>query len=46
MTFDQIWDQLRRKSTKLDKPDASVEFTSENLKRLLCQVYEQGEALA
>ncbi len=44
MTFDQIWAQLIRKHPKLERPDAKVEFTVGNLRRLLRQVYEKGEA--
>lgn len=43
MTFDQIWEQLKRKQPKLEKDDSVVEFTAGNLRRLLRQVYEQGE---
>lgn len=42
MTFQQIWSQLVKKDPDLAKPDAKVEFTSENLERLLRQVYDQG----
>lgn len=44
MTFDQIWEQLVRKQPKLDQDDSMVEFTADNLRWLLRQVYEQGEA--
>lgn len=43
MTFDQIWNQLLKKSSDLADPQAKVEFSSENLKALLRQVYEQAE---
>lgn len=42
MTFDAIWEQLRRKNPALSKGDSTVEFRSDNLKTLLRQVYEQG----
>lgn len=43
MTFEEIWRQLCRKSPGLDREDTRVEFTSDNLRRLLEQVYEQGQ---
>lgn len=43
MTFKEIWAQLVRKNADLAKPDARVEFRSENLEQLLKQVYEQGQ---
>lgn len=43
MTFHDIWNQLLKKSSSLADPQSKVEFTSENLKALLRQVYEQGE---
>lgn len=43
MTFREIWQQLVRKDSRLLDGDAKVEFTSSNLKKLLEQVYEQGQ---
>ena len=43
MTFDDIWNQLCRKSPALSRRDSRLEFTSNNLKLLLKQVYEQGQ---
>lgn len=43
MTFQSIWEQLTRKDPRLTDPETKVEFTAENLRRLLRQVYEQGE---
>ena len=44
MTFDEIWQQLTRKKPELDQDLSVVEFTAGNFRRLLRQVYEQGEA--
>ena len=44
MTFDQIWGQLVRKKPKLESDDSIVEFTAGNLRRLLRQAFEQGQA--
>jgi len=46
MTFDAIWQQLCRKNPKLENDSAKVEFDAGNFKRLLRQVYEQGERSA
>lgn len=43
MTFQDIWNQLVRKNPAIAENGKTVEFQSENLKRLLRQVYEQGE---
>lgn len=43
MTFNEIWEQLCRKEPLLRRPESQVTFTSENLRSLLEQVYEQGE---
>lgn len=43
MTFDQIWKSLCSKNDRLLDDDAKVEFAAINLKRLLRQVYEQGQ---
>jgi hypothetical protein len=43
MTFKEIWNQLLRKQPSLQKPETVVEFRSDNLERLLLQVYEQGQ---
>ena len=42
MTFTEIWNQLCQKKEGLNKPDATSTFTSEGLRRLLRQVYDQG----
>ncbi len=42
MTFQEAWDQLTRKQSKLLDPDAVVTFKAGNLKTLLRQFYEQG----
>jgi hypothetical protein len=42
MTFQNIWQQLCRKRPKLNDPQSVAEFTSDNLKSLLEQVYNQG----
>lgn len=44
MTFDQIWERLARKKPALEQDDSVVTFTSANLRQLLRQVYDQGEA--
>ena len=44
MTFDQLWGQLVRKKSKLERDDSTVEITAGNLRRLLRQAYEQGQA--
>jgi len=44
MTFDQIWEQLVQKQPKLAEDASKVEFTAGHLRRLLRQVYEQGQA--
>ena len=46
MTLEYIWNQLCRKQPKLLNKNATVEFTSQNLKALLAQVYEQGQKAA
>jgi hypothetical protein len=42
VTFQNIWQQLCRKRPKLNDPQSVAEFTSDNLKSLLEQVYDQG----
>lgn len=42
MTFDEIWNTLVAKNDRLNEPNATVEFRSENLKKLLRQVYYKG----
>ena len=42
MQFNRIWEQLVDKKPALSDPTTKVEFTSESLKRLLLQVYNQG----
>jgi hypothetical protein len=44
MTFNDIWQKLCTKKPTLCNANSTAEFTSENLKKLLRQVYEQGEA--
>ena len=46
MTLEDIWNQLCRKQPKLAKDDTTIEFTSQNLKALLSQVYEQAQKAA
>lgn len=43
MTFDDIWNQLLAKKPALRDDAAQVTFTADNFKRLLRQVYEQGQ---
>ena len=43
MTFDKIWEQLVAKNNKLLDDNATVEFKAAALKKLLKQVYEQGQ---
>lgn len=42
MNMQQIWEQLCNKNALLRVNSTVVEFESQNLKRLLEQVYEQG----
>ena len=42
MAFEEVWNQLLRKSPKLEKSEATVTITSDNLKQLLRQTYGQG----
>jgi hypothetical protein len=46
LTLEQIWQQLCKKDTRLNQPETVVDFKSENLKKLLAQVYEQGQRSA
>ena len=46
MKFSEIWSQLCRKDARLNTDGTKVEFESQNLKRLLEQVYEQGQKSA
>jgi hypothetical protein len=43
MLFDEIWESLCKKKPELKDPNTKLEFTSENLKKLLLQVYEKGQ---
>ena len=43
MTLEGIWEQLVRKNPSLARSDVTVEFSPQNLKALLRQVYEQGQ---
>lgn len=43
MTFDQLWKQLVAKRSALAKDETKVEFTAGHLRKLLRQVYEQGQ---
>lgn len=43
MSFTEFWQQLLTKRPKLAEPDATIEITADNLKRLLHQTYDQGE---
>ena len=42
MTFDEIWKQLCKKRPGLSDPLNDISIDSENLKKLLMQVYQQG----
>jgi len=42
MTFKEIWNQLCKKSPKLENGKSSVEMDADNLKTLLEQVYDKG----
>ncbi|MAT51425.1 MAG: hypothetical protein CMK32_09615 [Porticoccaceae bacterium] len=44
MQFSDIWNRLCQKQERLNDGDAEVTFKSENLKKLLRQVYDQGES--
>ncbi len=44
ITFDATWEALKRKRPDFGRSDVVIEFTPENLRRLLKQVYEQGVA--
>jgi hypothetical protein len=46
MSFDQIWASLCRKKPTLENGTAVVTITSDALKTLLRQVYEQGKGSA
>lgn len=46
ITFGKVWQQLVTKRPELEKPETKVEFTAGNLRRLLEQVYEQGQKSA
>lgn len=43
MTFNDVWEALLAKNSKLDDPDTTVEFKAGNLKKLLKQVWDQSE---
>lgn len=43
MAFADIWANLVRQKSKIDDPEATIEFKAEKLKKLLEQVYTQGE---
>ena len=43
MTFDEIWEQLKRKDDKLADESATVSMSAGNLRKLLRQTYEQGQ---
>lgn len=45
MKFEDIWLQLVRKEPALADPTSKLEFTSDNLRKLLRQVYEQGHKM-
>lgn len=42
MTFPDIWRSLVRKDHRLENGSAIVEISSDNLQKLLRQVYDQG----
>lgn len=44
MEFSEIWNRLTTKNPKLNNPGSTIELTSDNLQKLLKQVYEQGFA--
>lgn len=44
MRFQEIWDKLCEKDPRLLEGTTRVEFKAENLRKLLRQVYGQGEA--
>ncbi len=46
LSLEQIWQQLCKKDSRLDQPETVVDFKAENLKKLLAQVYEQGQRSA
>lgn len=41
-TFENLWESLCKKCNDLRDPAAKVEFRSDNLKKLLEQMYDQG----
>ena len=43
MTFPEIWAHLKRKRPSLEDDAALVEFIAGDLRKLLRQVYEQGQ---
>ena len=43
MTFQEIWASLCKKRPLLSDPNATVEVSSDGFKKLLRQVYEQGQ---
>ena len=43
MTFQEIWTSLCKKRPLLNDPNATVEVSSEGFRKLLRQVYEQGQ---
>lgn len=44
MSFQEIWQQLVRKQPKISDDDSEIIFKAGNLRHLLRQVYEQGQA--
>ncbi len=42
MTLHEIWMQLVAKEPRLSDPQTKVEFTSENLRKILAAVYIKG----
>jgi len=43
MAFADIWKNLVKKKPKIEDPDATIEFKAGKLKKLLAQVFTQGE---
>lgn len=43
MTFDDIWQQLLQKDTRLDEGNTELKMTAGNLKTLLQQTYCAGQ---
>lgn len=44
--FEKLWESLAAKDIRLHNDDTKIEISSVNLRRLLRQFYEKGEANA